>query len=199
MMSNSTASDTEDTLADEKVFEDAWNRNEKDIEEGNLPDPLEKETLAKKQSKASRSRSRQRSSSLQLSQTRNESETSQNSNDSPVDDDKAFEVQFEGDDDPMSPRSFPTLRKWLIVITVCLSSACVYEALQFMNEERYLTCIRTCTSSLYTMTYGQLTEEFGVSRVVATLGLSLFVFGLGIGPMFLGTLPSSHLHPPTNF
>lgn len=46
--------------------------------------------------------------------------------------------------------------------------------------------IRTCTSSLYTMTYGQITEEFNVSEVVATLGLSLFVVGLGIGPMILG-------------
>jgi hypothetical protein len=36
------------------------------------------------------------------------------------------------------------------------------------------------------MTYGQIMEEFGISKVVATLGLSLFVFGLGIGPMFLG-------------
>jgi hypothetical protein len=36
------------------------------------------------------------------------------------------------------------------------------------------------------MTYGQITEEFNVSKVVATLGLSLFVMGLGIGPMILG-------------
>ncbi len=48
--------------------------------------------------------------------------------------------------------------------------------------------IRTCTSSLYTSTYGQLKPEFGVSRLVCTLGLSLFVAGLGAGPMVLSPL-----------
>lgn len=42
---------------------------------------------------------------------------------------------------------------------------------------------RTCTSSLYTLTYDQITVEFGCSRLIATLGLSLFVAGLGLGPM----------------
>ena len=36
---------------------------------------------------------------------------------------------------------------------------------------------------MYTTTYAQITEEFHVSTVVATLGLSTFVMGLGIGPM----------------
>lgn len=33
-----------------------------------------------------------------------------------------------------------------------------------------------------------MTEEFHCSRIVATLGLSLFIMGLGIGPMLLGPL-----------
>lgn len=41
---------------------------------------------------------------------------------------------------------------------------------------------------MYTLTYAQLTREFHVSRVVATLGLSLFVIGLGVGPMVLAPL-----------
>ena len=41
---------------------------------------------------------------------------------------------------------------------------------------------------MYTLTYGQITVEWHVSRVTATLGLSLFVMGLGIGPMVLGPL-----------
>ena len=44
------------------------------------------------------------------------------------------------------------------------------------------------TSSLYTTTYDQLMEEFHTSQEIATLGLSLFVFGLGLSPMFLGPL-----------
>ena len=47
---------------------------------------------------------------------------------------------------------------------------------------------RTCTSSIYTTTYEQITAEFGVSQLVATLGLSTFIFGLGIGPLFLAPL-----------
>ena len=46
----------------------------------------------------------------------------------------------------------------------------------------------TCTSSLYTMTYDQITEEFHCSKLIATLGLSLFIMGLGLGPMFLAPL-----------
>ncbi|KAL0256730.1 hypothetical protein SLS55_009127 [Diplodia seriata] len=62
-------------------------------------------------------------------------------------------------------------RRWLIVVIVSSSSLCV-----------------TCASSIYTSTYGQLTSEFHSSRIVATLGLSLFVAGLGCGPMILSPL-----------
>jgi len=36
---------------------------------------------------------------------------------------------------------------------------------------------RTCASSIYTATYAQMIPEFGESDIVATLGLSTFVFG----------------------
>ncbi|KAI5215223.1 MFS general substrate transporter [Aureobasidium subglaciale] len=84
---------------------------------------------------------------------------------------KEFEVTWDGDDDPMNPRSMPYARKWIIVIIVSASSLCV-----------------TCTSALYTSTYAQLEPEFGCSRIVATLGLSLFVMGLGCGPMVMSPL-----------
>ncbi|OCL05596.1 MFS general substrate transporter [Glonium stellatum] len=84
---------------------------------------------------------------------------------------KQFEVTWDGDDDPMNPRSMGKLRRWLIVLVVSASSVCV-----------------TCTSSVYTSTYGQLILEFHTTREIATLGLSLFVMGLGIGPMVLSPL-----------
>lgn len=84
---------------------------------------------------------------------------------------KQFEVRWDGDDDPMDPRCMSRTRKWIIVIIVSAGSTCV-----------------TCTSSMYTSTYEQITTEFHISRVVATLGLSLFVMGLGLGPMVLGPL-----------
>lgn len=73
---------------------------------------------------------------------------------------KEWEVTFDGDADPYNPKNRPTARKWLIVIIISASSLCV-----------------TCASALYTSTYRQLEEEFHVSRVVATLGLTTFVCG----------------------
>merc|ERR1719301_429106 len=46
----------------------------------------------------------------------------------------------------------------------------------------------TCTSSIYTSTYAQMEAAFGVSRIIATLGLSTFVLGLGFGPMLFSPL-----------
>jgi len=87
------------------------------------------------------------------------------------DPEKAFEVRWDGEHDPMNPRCMGNGRKWVVVFIVSAGSTCV-----------------TCTSSMYTSTYAQITSEFHVSRVVATLGLSLFVMGLGIGPMILAPL-----------
>ncbi|KAL1649557.1 hypothetical protein SLS58_001614 [Diplodia intermedia] len=70
-----------------------------------------------------------------------------------------------------NPRLMNIARRWLVVVIVSSSSLCV-----------------TCASSIYTSTYGQLTVEFHSSRIVATLGLSLFVAGLGCGPMILSPL-----------
>ena len=39
---------------------------------------------------------------------------------------ESFEVQWDGDDDPMNPRRMPTWRKWMITLTVSVSSMCVY-------------------------------------------------------------------------
>lgn len=82
-----------------------------------------------------------------------------------------YKVAWEGDHDPMDPHSFSSFRKWMIVLILSSSSVCV-----------------TCASAMYTTTYDQLQSEFHISREVATLGLSLFVVGLGIGPLFLSPL-----------
>ncbi|KAF4974339.1 hypothetical protein FZEAL_8737 [Fusarium zealandicum] len=83
-----------------------------------------------------------------------------------------FEVGWEnGDEDPLCPRSFKKARKWVIVFIVSFASLCV-----------------TGASSIYTSTYAQMEAEFGNSRIVSTLGLSLFVLGIALGPMFLSPL-----------
>ncbi|KAL0941841.1 major facilitator superfamily transporter [Colletotrichum truncatum] len=83
-----------------------------------------------------------------------------------------FEVGFDGgDQDPLCPRSMGKARKWLIVSIVSCASFCV-----------------TAASSIYTSTYAQMDAEFGNSRIVGTLGLSVFVLGISLGPMFLSPL-----------
>jgi multidrug resistance protein len=47
---------------------------------------------------------------------------------------------------------------------------------------------RTYTSSVYTTTYDQLIKEFHTSKEVIILGLSLYVLGLGLGPLLLAPL-----------
>ena len=85
--------------------------------------------------------------------------------------DKTKEVDWDGPSDPSFPHNFPVWRKWLVVTITSSTALCV-----------------TCTSSLYTSTYEQIEKEFNCSQIVATLGLSLFIFGLGLGPMLLGPL-----------
>ena len=89
-----------------------------------------------------------------------------------------FEVSFSSDADPRNPRSMSTLRKWMIVLIIASTSLCV-----------------ACTSSLYIATYDQITVEFRCSEIVATLGLTMFVFGLGLSPMVLAPLSEvRHAH-----
>lgn len=86
-------------------------------------------------------------------------------------DDSSYEVAFSGLDDPDNPKSFSTARKWLITVVVAACSLCV-----------------TTNSTIYTFTYGQIIPEFNTSREVATVGLTTFVIGLGLGPLFLAPL-----------
>lgn len=102
----------------------------------------------------------------------NQEEVEDDTIDDVNDPERAFEVRWDGGDaDPGNPRSMSTARKWLIVLVVSAGSSCV-----------------ACASSIYVGTYAQIMPEFHTSRTVATLGLSLFVAGLGTGPMVLGPL-----------
>ncbi|KAJ3548168.1 hypothetical protein NM208_g1136 [Fusarium decemcellulare] len=85
--------------------------------------------------------------------------------------DDRFQVAFEGDHDPHSPRNMPLLHKWLIVLVVCSATTCV-----------------TCTSSIYTTTYAQLDQDFATTRFTSALGLSTFVLGIAFGPLLTAPL-----------
>ncbi|GAC94156.1 multidrug transporter [Pseudozyma hubeiensis SY62] len=74
-------------------------------------------------------------------------------------------------DDPENPFNWSRGRKIMLLFVVTSCAFCV-----------------TCTSSIISNAYQGIQDEFHISRVVAILGLSLFVIGLGIGPMLLGPL-----------
>ena len=90
-------------------------------------------------------------------------------------------VEFDGDDDPIDPKNYSNFKKWAIVIAVTVGATIV-----------------TCASSLYVRLlklslmkvacYQQIEEEFHVSQILAILGLTTFVLGLAIGPLFMGPL-----------
>ncbi|KAF9763551.1 hypothetical protein IL306_003091 [Fusarium sp. DS 682] len=121
---------------------------------------------------ATRTRSR---ASASISRCQSQNGYSCNPHNEPSDDEvekDPFEVGWDGgDNDSLCPRSFHKMKKWLIVTIVSSGSLCV-----------------TAASSIYTSTYEQMEAEFGNSREVSILGLSLFVLGIGLGPMFLGPL-----------
>ena len=58
-------------------------------------------------------------------------------------------------------------------ISLLVSLPCV-----LAESWKMLIASSTCTSSMYTMTYAQITEEFRCSDLVATLGLTTYVFGI---------------------
>jgi len=62
---------------------------------------------------------------------------------------KTFEVGWDGPADSMNPKNMRFARKWMIVIVLAFGSLCV-----------------TCTSSLYTITYGELTRASKVSETI---------------------------------
>ncbi|KAM7224214.1 MFS general substrate transporter [Rhypophila decipiens] len=79
-----------------------------------------------------------------------------------------YEVVWDGgDSDPLNPRSMPLWRKWVIVGITSFGSLCV-----------------TNSSASYTATYQQMNAEFHTTRLIATIGLSTFVFGIAMGPFW---------------
>ncbi|PFH48800.1 hypothetical protein AMATHDRAFT_149102 [Amanita thiersii Skay4041] len=88
--------------------------------------------------------------------------------DDPLIFDPAFKVLLDETDDP---QCMPTLRKWVAITVISSAALCV-----------------TSASSLAAFTESGIEREFGVSHTVAILGISLFVAGLGTGPLLAGPL-----------
>ncbi|EHK96626.1 putative drug/proton antiporter YHK8 [Glarea lozoyensis 74030] len=91
-------------------------------------------------------------------------------------------VEWDGDSDPLDPRTFSSSRKWFYVAVVSTGSLLV-----------------TATSSLYVACYAQIISRFGISQEIANLGLSLYVLGLGLGPLLFSPFSEQLLLPMTIF
>lgn len=75
-------------------------------------------------------------------------------------------VDFDGPDDPYRPMNWSTRRK--------IKTTMLYG---------FLTATSTWASSSYSAATEDIARYFGVSPTVATLGISLFLVGFGIGPL----------------
>ncbi|KAK7046011.1 hypothetical protein VNI00_007006 [Paramarasmius palmivorus] len=85
-----------------------------------------------------------------------------------VQEEDPYEVDLTADE---HPQSMSTLRKWMIVLVISLASLCV-----------------TASSSAASNTERGMAAEFHVSQEVTILSVSLFVAGLGVGPLLVGPL-----------
>lgn len=73
--------------------------------------------------------------------------------------------------EPENPRNWPSWRKWLIVAVITPIDLSV-----------------SWGASGFSPAMPSFRAEFGVSETVATLGLSLYILGLALGPMSLAPL-----------
>ncbi|KAJ9608407.1 hypothetical protein H2200_007395 [Cladophialophora chaetospira] len=86
------------------------------------------------------------------------------------------------ENDPANPRNWPHAKKMWTLTVVNLYTFCVY-----------------CTASIVTPTAEAMMERYNVSLVVASLGLSMYVVGYAVGPMFLSPIseiPRVGRNPP---
>ncbi|KAH9989424.1 major facilitator superfamily domain-containing protein [Russula vinacea] len=81
---------------------------------------------------------------------------------------KRYQVQLEPEDDP---QRMSLLRRWLAVATIAISAHFV-----------------TFASSAAVFSLRDVSRRFHVGQEVATLSISLFVIGLGVGPLFAGPI-----------
>ncbi|KAJ6531380.1 major facilitator superfamily domain-containing protein [Mycena vulgaris] len=80
-------------------------------------------------------------------------------------------VGWDGDSDPENPRNWSFSKRAFVAFNISFLTFSIYIG-----------------SAIYTSSIPGLMSEFNVSLTTATLGLTLYVLGYGIGPMFLSPL-----------
>ncbi|GAV54876.1 hypothetical protein ZYGR_0AS01990 [Zygosaccharomyces rouxii] len=82
-----------------------------------------------------------------------------------------FLVEYNGPDDPERPVNWPLRKKAMVAFQVQL-----------------LTCVTYLGTAIYTPGQEEIQKAFGVGHVVATLNLSMYILGFGLGPMVFSPL-----------
>jgi MFS transporter, DHA1 family, multidrug resistance protein len=89
-------------------------------------------------------------------------------------------VDFDGPDDPDNPKNWRPLRKWAITASM-----------------GWMTFVVTFASSIFSVAVETVSEEFQTTRIIATLGTSLFLLGFVLGPIVFGPASEAYgRHPP---
>ncbi|KAI0344703.1 MFS transporter [Trametopsis cervina] len=92
------------------------------------------------------------------------------------DEDDKYLVHLDAEDDP---KQMSVMRKWIILIVVCSAALCA-----------------TCASSMAGFAEAGVSQDFHVAKEVAILGISMYVLGLGLGPLLIGPLSEVHGRNP---
>lgn len=85
-------------------------------------------------------------------------------------------------DDPANPQNWSQKKKALVILQIYMYTLAVYIA-----------------GAIYTPAIPQIIEQFGISGEVASLGLSMYVFGYGVGPLLfspMSEIPLVGRNPP---
>lgn len=90
-------------------------------------------------------------------------------------------VDWDGYDDPENPYNWPVLQKVI-----------------FAGEIAFLTLSVYMGSAIYTPGIDYLMEDLGITKVKATLPLTMFVIGYGLGPMVLSPMSENAIFGRTS-
>lgn len=90
-------------------------------------------------------------------------------------------VDWDGPDDPENPYNWP-----------------LYQKVFFVFEIAFLTTSVYMGSAIYTPGIEEIMEQFQINQVLATLPLSMFVIGYGLGPMVLSPMSENAIFGRTS-
>ena len=102
-----------------------------------------------------------------------------------------WEVTLDKSEDP---KTMAIWYKWAIVLTVSCGAMCVTCASSMVSATPHIRPRLDLMCSYPQAAFAQAgtMKEFGISRTVSILPISLFLMGLGTGPLLVGPLSEVH-------